>query len=298
MEDIAIAKDIESLRTIIAYLPVADSEEKYVLSKKQSIAGINLNQKTVSGPWPLTRWSPEITNPIVKNLYRPSPEWIDSSGWDPLVDENYLQEIEGETYYLGCLNMMPLRYGDIDGDGQNELVLFLGAFDYKRDMVVFSPERQRITFSMRYALQDFISFPGSKHQYIQRTRQRGNNIGVRTYAKAFVGNFDGDDFLDILVWRKRYESRDASDGVSGFRLTAQTWQHFERDLTAQAASETDITGEYLPQDTSEITIQGWLSANELTWQKGYPSTSECQDHEGEVIPEMHDPLLNDPDVLK
>ncbi|AJQ92869.1 hypothetical Protein YC6258_00819 [Gynuella sunshinyii YC6258] len=269
------------------------------LFRAGSINKFNLSSGANIPGWPLTRWLPEITDPVIKDLYRPGPTWVDnSSDWDPLVNENYLQENEEGAQYMGCLTSIPLRYGDVENDQQKELVLFLGAFEYKQDLVIFSPDRQRIIFSMRYALQDFISFPGSKHQYIQRTRQRDNNIGVRVYAKAFFGQFDGDEFPDIVVWRKRYESREASDSVSGFGLYKQTWQHFERDLTAQAASETGITGEYLPQDTSESMIQGWLSANELTWQKGYPSTSECQDHEGELIPEMHDPLLNDPDVLK
>ena len=34
------------------------------------------------------------------------------------------------------------------------------------------------------------------------------------------------------------------------------------------------------------------------WQKGYPTLSEYPGEEGQPIPEMHDPLLNDPEVLQ
>ena len=59
-----------------------------------------------------------------------------------------------------------------------------------------------------------------------------------------------------------------------------------------------IDSEYKLQDTSAETVQNWLSTKNLTWQKGFPSLSECEGEEGQLIPEMHDPLLNDPDVLK
>ncbi|AJQ92856.1 hypothetical protein [Gynuella sunshinyii] len=111
--------------------------------------------------------------------------------------------------------------------------------------------------------------------------------GYRSIAKLYVNDFDKDGHSDILVWRKMYESRLVGELLSGFKLNSQLYGHYAL-----------IDGEYHLQQTDEATIQGWLSANELTWQKGYPSSSECQGHEGELIPEMHDPLLNDPDVLK
>ena len=58
-----------------------------------------------------------------------------------------------------------------------------------------------------------------------------------------------------------------------------------------------VDGEYKKQSTSATTIKGWLAARQLTWQKGFPSKSECPGAEGKLIPELHDPLLNDLDVL-
>jgi hypothetical protein len=122
--------------------------------------------------------------------------------------------------------------------------------------------------------------------------------GIRGYAKIYFGDFDNDSNPDVLVWRKAYKSRSKKDEVVGFEALRQEWSHFERDLKVQEESEQGITGEYLPQQTDEATIRKWLSENELTWKKGYPSASECEGEDGQLILEMHDPLLNDPEVLE
>jgi hypothetical protein len=91
------------------------------------------------------------------------------------------------------------------------------------------------------------------------------------------------------VWRKLYLSKLLSEPVAGFDKVSDTYYHYERK----------VTGEYeLKTDTAPETIQGWLTAKNQTWQSGFPSKSECAGQEGQLIPEMHDPLLNDPDVLK
>lgn len=59
-----------------------------------------------------------------------------------------------------------------------------------------------------------------------------------------------------------------------------------------------VDGEYQQTATPESEVKDWLEENNLTWQKGFPSHSECPGEEGELIPEMHDPLLNDADVLQ
>jgi len=57
-------------------------------------------------------------------------------------------------------------------------------------------------------------------------------------------------------------------------------------------------GQHKKQEVDEATMQNWLSTQQLTWQKGYPSKSESTGEENQLIPEMHDPLLNDPDLLQ
>lgn len=115
--------------------------------------------------------------------------------------------------------------------------------------------------------------------------------GLRGYAKLYVGDFDKNGQSDILVWRKLYDSNMQNNPVKGFHKLKDSFYHYEKSTAAGS------TGEYLPQETDPGTIQSWLATNTLTWQQGYPSKSECEGEEGQLIPEMHDPLLNDPDVL-
>ncbi|AJQ92871.1 hypothetical protein [Gynuella sunshinyii] len=281
----------------------------YSLSRKLNILSNKVTRESldnfkysydVLNNWPLTRWPyiyyPEVLKTLQLSLGE-SPENIDG----PF----YSAHIPG----LGCMNETPLRYGQLFP--KDEHVLMLVLLD---QMIIFSPAYGRTLFAEYSGVSDWLHAQStqdwltehhqtSDYQYISEYMTGigpGPGLvypGIRNYSKLYFGDFDQDGHNDILVWRKSYESNRVNEST-GFTLQKNTWQHYEKDLVAQAASESGITGEYLPQDTSEAMIQGWLSANELTWQKGYPSTSECQDHEGELIPEMHDPLLNDPDVLK
>ncbi|MEJ2046439.1 MAG: hypothetical protein P8X89_24570 [Reinekea sp.] len=215
------------------------------------------------------------------------------------TDLEYQLSLESGVNHLGCLASTPLRYGDIENDGTSELVLTLAHYGYKADVIVFSPQYQRIVFSNRYALQDadLEAKSDQTYQYRRDTSGLSHQQGYKVFSKIFTGDFDENGHPDILVWRKKFRSNLQTDTTLGFKLSSQIWQHFERDLDAQADSEAGITGEYLPQETSEDDIKSWLSDNNLTWRKGYPSASECEGEKGELILEMHDPLLNDPDVL-
>ena len=112
-----------------------------------------------------------------------------------------------------------------------------------------------------------------------------------------VGDFDADDNPDIIKWEKVYVSNKKTESIA-WNKVRNSLTHYERDLMTQQRLGAGVTGEYLPQITPDSVIENWLSANELTWQKGFPSTSECEGEEGQLISEMHDPLLNDPDVLQ
>ena len=103
----------------------------------------------------------------------------------------------------------------------------------------------------------------------------------------YIDDFNGDEREDIIVWRKRYVSNNIENPVIGFHLDKQVFNHYGL-----------VDGQYILQDTPEATIRSWLATNNLTWQSGFPSHSECPGQEGQLIPEMHDPLLNDPDVLQ
>lgn len=201
---------------------------------------------------------------------------------------------------VGCYENSPLRYGDLEGDDQKELVLLIG-----KNVIVFSPQLKKVTFSMHYQMDDEMSESTAADleiahnkptdpQYLANSTEDAIRIGKgglfgawRSFTKMFVGHLSSETANDILVWRKLYQSRLVQDSISGFDKKGDVFVHYKL-----------IDGEYKKQSTEQEIIKGWLADKNLTWQKGYPSKSECPGQEDQLIPEMHDPLLNDPDVLK
>ena len=83
------------------------------------------------------------------------------------------------------------------------------------------------------------------------------------------------------------------------RVETDSWQGTEMRVTDKSGLYSFIYGPSQQYGCSMSTgIQSWLLAKNLTWQKGFLSKSECAGQEGQLIPEIHDPLLNDPDVLR
>ncbi len=199
---------------------------------------------------------------------------------------------------LGCLTKTPMRYGDMTGDGAPEIVLFLGD-----SMVIFSTKVHKVIFSTLLDLDDAMPWqdqidaglildPNDKAspQYGSKVLYENVNstsVGYRGYAKIYLDDFNNDTKRDIVMWRKFYQSRLKNDATSGFEKVRDTWVHYSLD-----------GGEYKLQATDSTTIKNWLKTSKLTWQKGFPSTSECAGQKGQLIPEMHNVLLNDPDVLQ
>jgi hypothetical protein len=292
---------VDELQYSIAFIKLGETSQWYRLYASLDLFGVDVASESLLGHWTLARWTHHL-------------DYIErTSRLNDLSIKNGDYNIDIRSP-LGCLNATPLRYGDVDGDGTNEIVLVLG-----NDLVVFSAEQRRIVFSVSFNLFDWMPSeethylyedeggeylkPDSEPQYASALfntyrLQRENIKGYRGYSKLFESDFDEDGFADFLIWQKVYESKLERDSVRGFDQVRNEFMHYERDLTAQAESEAGVTGEYLPQDTPEADIQKWLAENSLTWSKGYPSKSECAGEEGQSIPEMHDPLLNDPEVLQ
>jgi hypothetical protein len=255
---------------------------------------IDLKKKEYLGEVPLDRWPTEYSDKAISDLYE--HRYIYSERSHELYDQYYSANptTSGSSKAVGCLGEKPLRYGDVDDNGTKEIVLYLSDFNNKSDWIIFSPEKEKIIFSMRWQVRDYYEGKADGYgkwpimQYPSEEDQRGSsNTGFQVYAKAFLGDFNKDKIPDILVWRKRFESLATGVSKKGFELKGEHFEHYSL-----------VDGEYQPQVTIPLQIKDWLADAELTWSKGYLSKSECEGQEGQLIPEMHDPLLNDPDVLK
>lgn len=295
----AVAKQIfENNLYPAAFTNLGSGDTYYFIDDgADSVDEFNVKSGKYVGNWSLRRTADDSQKKIAE---------LSASNMRDQSDEYDLMMGTQNPKILGCLWDYPLRYGDINGDGQTELVLLLGkgeiderTDDTRLDFLVFSLQSHTVIFSARLDREDIGE---SLTEYDPNYKQKsgytqfpqildiggyGATAAVRYYAKLYFGDFDGNDKPDIIAWRKRYISRDIGDSVQGYKLADQLLTHYELD-----------NGAYKAQLTDEATIKGWLAAKNLTWQQGYPQTSECAGQTGKPIPEMVDPLLNDPDVLK
>jgi hypothetical protein len=275
---------------VIGFTNLGSGNIYYSLGGDMKIRSFDIAKKTDLGAWPINRSKDEyIESDFISRINNFQSDL--SLGWTE----------SDSTTSLGCLGAYPLRYGDIDGDGHPELVLLLND-----DFMVFSLANDEIVFSAPLKLDDwldtsesqaFISHLGGAADAVPQYQSRiaADSLarmqvvlpGQRGYAKLYFGDFNGDGKPDIVVWRKFYVSLMQSDTTKGFKLVSDTYLLYSLE-----------NGVYAKQSTDQSAIKGWLAAKSLTWQKGYPQTSECADQAGKPIPEMDDPLLNDPDVLK
>jgi hypothetical protein len=251
-----------------------------------SLGKTNLNLKKTLKGWSLKRPATFRIFPEITTQYQDLNVETDTSNYE------YSDWLEG----VGCMNKSPLRYGDFNGDTNNEVVLFLND-----DLVLFSPNAEKIIFSMPIDSSDWLTEAESitvgkdvygtpKHKYISKYLSQNNTLGAghRIYGKLFMADFDDNDKLNIITWHKVYESPLLTSDQQGFIKVRDEYQLFEMA----------DSGEYMVKAIEASAIKNLLVDANLTWQKGYPSKSECAGQEGQLIPEMHDPLLNDPDVLK
>lgn len=299
---------IDANQTVIAFLNLPDAVIS--LSSDLKIIKTLKPSRNVEGSWQLTPYSDHLN---LSGEYLAAANVIAADHGDDLLDlSNPLRQVSSRTTTytmsseedrkksVGCYESSPLRYGDVEGDSQKELVLLIG-----KNIVIFSPQLKKVTFSMHYQMDDEMSEVTAADleiahnkptdpQYLASSTEDAIRIGKgglfgawRSITKMYIGHLSSETTNDILVWRKIYQSRLVQDSIKGFDKKGDVFVHYKL-----------IDGEYKKQSTEQAVIKGWLTTKNLTWQKGYPSKSECPGQEGQLIPEMHDPLLNDPDVLK
>ena len=276
----------------------------YWLFRSLSISLFDTATSKNLSAWPLTPWPSHL---FLAGEYDASTEAGSAArGQDFTRPSDPVQVVTDRTanYYnhtnyqlSGCLNKTLLRYGDVDENNTPELVITPDS-----TIIFFSPQQGKVIFSYHYQLNDEMSkeqaelvflppYIDENPQYIAGSGQdelvRKMFPAQRSLSKIYIRDFNGDKNPDLILWRKMYRSNLRNNPAEGFHLLAESWTHYQ--LT---------NGEYIPQDTAPEVIRNWLTSANLTWSKGFPSISECPGEEGKLIPEMHDPLLNDPDVLK
>ena len=283
-------------RGMLGFIQIDSSDIWYSLNRDLRIQGSNISTKQYLGSWSITRWPYEYIVPELTARLEPK-----GYGYEMEPTPQVTQLIEPDKAYNGCLSQTPLRYGDVDGNGSQELVILAN-----QDIIFFSPAQKKVIFQLRWIDERYggyydendepIELKDPKYPQYEDPYSHGSLYkGLRSYAKMYLGEFNGNQTPDIVVWYKVYQSNMNGD-TPGFSKIHDIVRHFE--LIAGPVDGQEPTGEYLPMSTPEDTIRQWLSAKNLTWQKGYPNLSECAGQTDKHIPGMVDPLLNDPDVLK
>ena len=117
-----LLKDIYAKHTTLpGFLFEYDSEKYFALSKTGSAIGTyNMTDPNAAlHGWSLTRWEHHYFN----------PEFV---AWNKTVAANLTEDgeywpelfLNTKSKNIGCLSSAPLRYGDVGGDGQDDLVIF------------------------------------------------------------------------------------------------------------------------------------------------------------------------------
>jgi hypothetical protein len=300
-----------------SFYKVPNTTKLYSVTSNTEVYLTNFDTREVLGNWPLTPWisatrmKGEGTNWKARPLIAGALGNNAAEITDPfmMVSSNESYELPAFKEFIGCLSDSPLRYGDIDNNTTKELVLILD-----QDLIVFSPQQQKVIFSTKFSNSDELKpeeveswFEGSNSesstQYVASSGF-GNGLrasfpATRSFSKTFIDDFNNDGKKDIIVWRKLYESNLATDPILGFKLEGELFVHYQLEGGEYQiqVSQPPVEGEFEPDPAQQAQIQGWLTTKNQTWQSGFPSKSECVGQEGQLIPEMHDLLLNDPDVL-
>lgn len=133
----------------------------YSVSSEPSLVQTKKEGRVLLGNWRLTPWQNTVRmlGEGVSWQVRPYLTAESGRGYQAIEDPK-IMALDSPTEYklspfiqtTGCLASQPLRFGDIDGNGSSELVLFLD-----NDLIVFSPSLKKIIFAMPFSENDEIN---------------------------------------------------------------------------------------------------------------------------------------------
>jgi len=183
----------------------------YALKSDNQIVSFNTGSEEFFIGWSLINWSHQLYSYNIEKTHETLGEIYPPIG-----------SYSGVGLSLGCLGDAPLRYGDLESDGINELIIYNGMF------TLFSPQYQRTVFAAYLSESDWVTqedairkfdedVPGA-YQYVSKLLTNNDGVGaaIRSYSKLYIGNYDGDTHSDILVWRKEYRSNLKTNHINGF----------------------------------------------------------------------------------
>lgn len=110
--------------------------------------------------------------------------------------------------------------------------------------------------------------------------------GYFKMSKLFLADFNENDHLDILVWKRTYSSGDGvgkgSDKLGGWKFVEEAFEQFE---------ESPEGFKKVPTTTERV--KKMLNEHGLTWRKGFPDKSACKDGNTEPFTFFADPILHE-----
>src|SRR5690625_797922 len=247
-------------RGVVSFFIQNDVNRVISLSRGMKVYVTDLENDKILSVWPLTRWPHDTYFP--EEL---AERYVDHGYSSDFGDDRpfHLELGRGTLLRMGCLADTPLRYGDINNDGNSELVVWIG-----NDFVVFSTVKNKVLFSQRLRVEDWLDkneseeflslrfgnlephFPQYQSAVLRQTTANYQSaaLGYRGYGKLYMADFNEDGHHDIVVWHKFYISNTLGDSTLGFSHERDTLLHYSL-----------IDGEYQPQETDGDTIRGWLA---------------------------------------
>lgn len=115
-----------------------------------AIYKFDISNEKYLGRFPLVRWPHEYIHPEIHD--KALGVW----GGRPYEPELALYDYQDS----GSLAQNPLRYGDVDGNGSNEIVIIT-----QEDLLFFSPELEKTIFMLRYNADEWLTPEASTEFY-------------------------------------------------------------------------------------------------------------------------------------
>lgn len=112
----------------------------------------------------------------------------------------------------------------------------------------------------------FYSVVAGNSPYIEKNI---DNAGRFFYAKLFFGDFDKNNKLDVLIWKRQYKSKNNVGGNKpGYEFESNGFMHYEENNSSSGFDKLVV---------DEIRAMDILKKNNLSWKKGWPNKSNCGD---------------------